>query len=104
MNLTKFLTVSACLILALLLTGCGNEPAKFADVDAQRLLNASQTPEEWLTYGGAYDERDDINVDNSIGSGSVFFAVTTPVGPLQLGIGAADNGQFNYYARIGHLF
>ena len=25
---------------------------KFADVDAQRLLNASQTPEEWLTYGG----------------------------------------------------
>ncbi len=57
-----------------------------------------------LEYGGAYDERDDINVDNSIGSGSVFFAVTTPVGPLQLGVGAADNGQLNYYARIGHLF
>lgn len=57
-----------------------------------------------LEYGGAYDERDDINVDNSIGSGSVFFAVTTPAGPLQFGIGAADNGQFNYYARIGHLF
>ena len=57
MNLTKFFTVSACLILALILTGCGNEPAKFADVDAQRLLNASQTPEEWLTYGGTYDEQ-----------------------------------------------
>jgi len=57
-----------------------------------------------LEYGGAYDERDDINVDNSIGSGSVFFAVDTPIGPLQLGIGAADNGQFSYYARIGHLF
>ena len=57
-----------------------------------------------LEYGGAYDERDDINVDNSIGSGSVFFAASTPMGPLQLGIGAADNGQFNYYARIGHLF
>ena len=57
MNLTKFFTVSACLILVLILTGCGNEPAKFADVDAQRLLNASQTPEEWLTYGGTYDEQ-----------------------------------------------
>ena len=57
MNLTKFFTVSACLILALILTGCGNEPAKFADVDAKRLLNASQTPEEWLTYGGTYDEQ-----------------------------------------------
>jgi len=57
-----------------------------------------------LEYGGAYDEEDDINVDNSIGSGSVFFAVDTPIGPLQLGIGAADNGQFSYYARIGHLF
>ena len=55
-------------------------------------------------YGGAYDERDDINVDNSVGSGSVFFAVDTPIGPRQLGIGAADNGQFSYYARIGHLF
>jgi NTE family protein len=57
-----------------------------------------------LEYGGAFTERDDINVDNSIGSGSVFLAVATPMGPIQLGIGAADNGQFNYYARIGHLF
>ena len=56
MNLTKFFTVSACLISALIVTGCGNESVKFADVDAQRLLNASQTPEEWLTYGGTYDE------------------------------------------------
>lgn len=32
-----------------------------------------------LEYGGAYDERDDINVDNSIGSGSVFFAASSPL-------------------------
>ena len=45
------------LISALILASCGSEPAKFADVDSQRLLNAAATPEEWLTYGGTYDEQ-----------------------------------------------
>ncbi|MDA0795513.1 MAG: PQQ-dependent dehydrogenase, methanol/ethanol family [Proteobacteria bacterium] len=57
------------LISILILVSCGSEPAKFADVDSQRLLNAAATPEEWLTYGGTYDEQrhsglDQINTDN----------------------------------------
>ena len=55
------------------------------------------------TDGGRVHSKESKRVV-SPGSGSVFFAITTPVGPLQLGIGAADNGQFNYYARIGHPF
>ncbi len=31
-------------------------PAKFADVDTARIAQASTRPEEWLTYGGNYDE------------------------------------------------
>jgi len=57
------------LISILILVSCGSEPAKFADVDSQRLLNAAATPEEWLTYGGTYDEQrhsalEQINTDN----------------------------------------
>lgn len=31
--------------------------APFANVTAERLLNANETPAEWLTYGGSYDEQ-----------------------------------------------
>lgn len=45
------------IIISLYLCACSQEAAKFADVDADRLLNAAATPEEWLTYGGTYDEQ-----------------------------------------------
>ena len=69
MSSIRFFTLLPCLVIAALLTSCGNDPAKFADVDAQRLLNAAATPEEWLTYGGTYDEQrhsrlTQINIDN----------------------------------------
>jgi len=57
------------IIISLYLCACSQEAAKFADVDADRLLNAAATPEEWLTYGGTYDEQrhsrlKQINTDN----------------------------------------
>lgn len=57
-----------------------------------------------LEYGGAWRDRDDINADNSLGSASIFFGADTPIGPLQVGVGATDRGQVTYYTRIGHLF
>lgn len=57
-----------------------------------------------LEYGGVYRDRDEINADNSITSGSIWFAVDTPIGPLQFGIGATDKGDVSYYTRVGHLF
>lgn len=57
-----------------------------------------------LEYGGIFEERDEINAENSIASGSIWFAVDTPVGPLQFGVGATDKGDVSYYTRIGRLF
>ena len=57
MGLMKFFPLLAYFISALLLASCSSDPEKFADVDSQRLLNADTTPEEWLTYGGTYDEQ-----------------------------------------------
>jgi len=51
---------------ALLLASCGQtstttaddgETEKFANVTTERILNANQTPQEWLSYGGGYDEQ-----------------------------------------------
>ncbi|MGB2573031.1 MAG: PQQ-dependent dehydrogenase, methanol/ethanol family, partial [Henriciella sp.] len=65
----KTVNIVAGIMLAFALVSCGSEPAKFADVTSERLLNASSTPEEWLTYGGTYDEQrhsglTQINLDN----------------------------------------
>ncbi len=59
---------AAAAVSVLLLTACSSPtetpdvetpPAteKFANVTAERLLNAAETPAEWLTYGGTYDEQ-----------------------------------------------
>ena len=70
--MTHRLILSAAASMVFLLTACGNRtdaPAPngageaagkttpFAAIDESRLLNASATPEEWLTYGGTYDEQ-----------------------------------------------
>lgn len=69
MRKMKTVNIVAGIMLAFALVSCGSEPAKFADVTSERLLNASSTPEEWLTYGGTYDEQrhsglTQINLDN----------------------------------------
>ena len=55
-------------VSAMLLAACNNPvetpdvdsppvAEKFANVTAERLLDAAETPAEWLTYGGTYDEQ-----------------------------------------------
>ena len=49
MSSMKFFTLATYLLSTLLLTACGSDPAKFADIDSQRLLNAAgQT--YWLIF------------------------------------------------------
>ena len=42
---------------------------EFGNVDQERLVNAENEPNQWLTYGGTYNEQrystlDQINVEN----------------------------------------
>jgi NTE family protein len=57
-----------------------------------------------LEYGGAWQNRDEINRDNSVISSGAFIGADTPIGTLQLGFGVAEGGQRNYYTRIGRVF
>src|SRR6056300_899204 len=58
--------VIASLLAGALLSACGDTTAPVekpvetlnavAAVDTQRIMNAADEPEMWLTYGGSYDE------------------------------------------------
>ena len=77
--MTQLRTLMLALIGSAWLTACGVQndapvespapEAKFADITDSRLLNAAATPEEWLSYGGTYDEQrhsllTDITIEN----------------------------------------
>ncbi|MBO6557318.1 MAG: patatin-like phospholipase family protein [Pseudomonadales bacterium] len=58
-----------------------------------------------LEYGGIYAEQGDmLGNEDSITSGSLWFGMDTPVGPFQIGVGTTDEGEFNVFTRVGHLF
>jgi len=57
-----------------------------------------------LEYGGVYEERGDMLGSDSIGSASIWFGMDTPVGPFQIGFGTTDEGGYNLFTRVGHLF
>ena len=58
--------VMASLVAAALVSACGDSDtpvemqaaasSAVASVDTQRIMNAAEEPEMWLTYGGSYDE------------------------------------------------
>lgn len=43
-------------LIILLLAGCANQPENWAEINDKRLLNANDTPAEWLSYGRNYQE------------------------------------------------
>ena len=57
-----------------------------------------------LSYGGAWEDRNDIGSDTAIGSANIFAAAATPLGPVQIGVGFTDKGHINYFTRLGYLF
>ncbi|MGF1725700.1 patatin-like phospholipase family protein [Photobacterium nomapromontoriensis] len=57
-----------------------------------------------LEQGGVWDNQQDIALENSLSAGSVFIGLDTPVGPVYLAYGYAENGQNSVYFSIGSAF
>ena len=56
-----------------------------------------------LEYGGAFQEREDIDGGSLIAAGSVFLGVQTPLGPIFLGYGRNDLDLDSFYLTFGSL-
>jgi NTE family protein len=56
-----------------------------------------------LEYGNATEDRSDI-WDEGILNGSFYFGVRSPLGPLYVGLGLADEGRHTYFVHIGNPF
>lgn len=57
-----------------------------------------------LEYGGAYQSWSDLGRDGSFVAGSLFAGLETSLGPLILGLGAAETGQFSATLTLGARF
>ncbi len=56
-----------------------------------------------LEYGGAWEDRDDIG-SNGIAAGSLFVGADTPIGPLYIGYGQAEQGRNAAFFYLGRPF
>lgn len=56
-----------------------------------------------LEYGGAFQDRDEIDGGSLIAAGSVFLGVQTPLGPIFLGYGRNDLDLDSFYLTFGSL-
>ncbi|MBI5040075.1 MAG: BamA/TamA family outer membrane protein, partial [Gammaproteobacteria bacterium] len=56
-----------------------------------------------LEYGGVWEDRDDIG-SNGIAAGSLFVGADTPIGPLYLGYGHAEQGRDAAFFYLGRPF
>jgi NTE family protein len=56
-----------------------------------------------LEYGGAWEDRDDIGSDG-IAAGSLFVGADTPLGPLYIGYGHAEQGRDAAFFYLGRPF
>jgi NTE family protein len=57
-----------------------------------------------LELGNAWQDKDDISLDDTIFAGSVFLGADTPIGPLYLGYGHNDDSEGSLYLFLGPLF
>lgn len=57
-----------------------------------------------VEFGGAFADWDDVGGDGSFLAGSLFAGVQTPFGPLILGFGAAEQGQYAGTLDLGFRF
>ncbi|MEO0624220.1 MAG: patatin-like phospholipase family protein [Pseudomonadota bacterium] len=55
-------------------------------------------------YGGAYADWDDLGGEGSYLAGALFAGIETSLGPLVLGFGAAETGQFSATLTLGARF
>jgi NTE family protein len=57
-----------------------------------------------VELGNVFDSRSEISARNSIFGASYWAGVSTPVGPIYVGYGRADNGQGAFYVSLGRIF
>ena len=57
-----------------------------------------------LERGGVWDDQADIDFDSSLSAGSLFLGLDTPVGPVYLAYGMAEDGQNSFYLSLGTTF
>ena len=55
-----------------------------------------------VEYGNATENRDDV-FDQGIWNGSVYFGFDSPIGPLYIGYGFAEDDRRAYFLRIGNI-
>jgi NTE family protein len=55
-----------------------------------------------VEYGNAAEDRDDV-FDEGILNGSVYFGWDSPIGPLYMGYGFAEDDRRAYFLRIGNI-
>jgi NTE family protein len=57
-----------------------------------------------LESGNVWENKDDMAFDDLIMAGSIFLGVDTPLGPVYIGYGMAENDNSSAYFRLGRLF
>lgn len=55
-------------------------------------------------YGNVWEDRDDMSWDSGIAAGSLFLGADTPLGPLYLGYGHAEQGRNSGFMYLGKSF
>lgn len=57
-----------------------------------------------IEAGNVWQKKTEINTDNFLFSASIFVGTETPLGPMYLGFGQAEEGRSSAYFSLGHLF
>ncbi len=57
-----------------------------------------------IELGNVWDDRDDISVESAIAAGSLFLGADTPLGPLYIGYGHAEQGRNAAFMYLGKTF
>ena len=57
-----------------------------------------------IELGNVWERSPDVSLNSAIAAGSVFLGLDTPIGPVYLAFGRADNGDRSVYVYIGPRF
>jgi NTE family protein len=57
-----------------------------------------------VELGNVWNDRSEIGADDTILGGSFWAGVSTPVGPVYVGIGRAEGGENAFYVTLGRIF
>ena len=57
-----------------------------------------------LEAGNVWQDKDDIDFDSLIASGSLFVGVDSILGPIYLGYGLAEDNKNSFYFYLGKVF